>query len=127
MSEPQLRPHPWWLFWLPSWFWITISPCIYHPSNVDPAKWPAIVAHESVHLRQQAAGSKVWWFLRYIFSGKFRLTVEAEGYAAEIILDRQIYAPLVAVRALDEAAAALAGWPYFWAAPDAEYARQVIV
>lgn len=81
---PDLKPLPRWVSrLLPSGTWVTLSPTIYHPRDVDPAAYPHVILHEHVHLRQQASGL-LWWLLQYVLSRKFRLEAEAEAYAVEI-------------------------------------------
>jgi hypothetical protein len=120
----DLKPRPWWLFWLPSWFWITLSPTIYHPKGVHPGQWPEIVAHERVHLRQQGAAASLWrWYLRYATSRAFRLAMEVEAIAEELAVVKWRNSPEAWERSLDEWAEALASWTYLWAARNELHAR----
>lgn len=48
------------------------------------AKSVALLQHELVHVRQQVWDGKWRFFLRYIFSGKWRLKYEAEAYTTNI-------------------------------------------
>lgn len=124
MSEPRLCPKPWWLRLVTSpGTWVTLSPIIYHPASMPPRLFPGLVAHETVHIWQQESTGK-WRFLwRWFTSKRFRLAVEAEGIAAEILaahpFDR---APLVTAYA-----DLLAGRMYFWAARTPMDARCAIV
>ena len=106
---------PWYLFWVPKGFWITISPNVYYPDTVtDLSQWKHVVAHENVHLKQQVLHNKYIWFLKYIFIPSFRLQMEAPAMGMEAYILETLYRnnPLP-----DEQANAqsLADWKYLWA------------
>ena len=124
----MLKQHPWWLFWLPSRFWITLSPNIYYPKGENPNYYPAIIAHESVHLKQQSSGNLLKWYLKYVFSRKFRLQMEAEAYAVEVKYQLEAFPwdPAFSDRVLVCAARSLAKWSYMWAAKSQEAAEAAI-
>lgn len=128
----MLKPHPWWLFFIPSYFWITLKPNIYHPKGTDPLQFPAVVAHETVHLSQQSEGNLFMWYLKYAFSRKFRLQMEAKAIAVEIKFYQNLYPwdvdPVTnfAERNLQSYADALSSWNYFWAASSKEKAAEAI-
>ena len=110
----RLKPFPCWASWaIPTGFWMTLAPTIYHPRDVDPSDFPSIILHEQVHLRQQASGL-LWWLLRYVLSRKFRLKAEAEAYAVEI---NSLPLTVQAAR-LVEAGKMLSGSLYFRCASD---------
>ena len=115
MTTPMLTPRPWWLIWLPANAWMTLTPRIFFPAGIDPTLFPEIVAHEEVHIRQQADGL-TWWVVRYLFSRSFRLQAEAEGYAAEIHYLSSHGAQQAANDATDNAVNELSGPGYCWAA-----------
>lgn len=68
---------------LPADWWVAISPCIYHPRAIDPMKWPTVVAHEEVHIRQQDGYGLVRWLWRYGVSREFRFEQEVEAMRVE--------------------------------------------
>lgn len=113
----MLTPRPWWLFIFPRYFWVTINPHIYYPSYLENVEqgYPHIIAHESVHIKQQSQGNALWWYLKYIFSGKFRLAMEAEAIAAEITYDQTHYDANYARKAFENYCSALSSWNYMWA------------
>jgi hypothetical protein len=121
----MLKPHTWWLFWLPRNFWITISPNIYYPKGIDPKRYPEIIAHETVHLKQQSTG-KYKWILKYIFSRQFRLAMEAEAIAKELQYDNLHFNPSVAPQSLASYGEALSSWNYLWAAKSKQAAIDAI-
>ena len=41
---------PWWLFMIQPGCWVTLSPNIYYPKGTDPARYPNVIAHETIHL-----------------------------------------------------------------------------
>lgn len=128
MTPHRLRVKPWWLRLVTApWQWVTFSPTIYHPDTRDPASFPALVAHEAVHLRQQEAYGRWAWAWRYLWSPSFRLSQEVEGIAAEVLTSPIILrASLVGCYASQ-----LAGADYriFWrpAARSADEARGAIL
>ena len=106
----QLEPRPWWLFWLGKDRWLTLSPTIYHPANINPQGLPALVAHEETHLRQQSQRKAVW-LLRYLLQPSFRLSQEAEAIAVEVSHYTQEQAAWV----ISWYAQALSSHLYLWA------------
>jgi hypothetical protein len=111
-----MKPKPWWLFFTPGGFWVTLYPTIYYPKGCDPQAMPKVVAHERVHLEQQQAMGLWSWLLRYCLMPKFRLSQEAEAIAAEQPNELTI----------EWYARALASWRYLWAAPSPASAEVVI-
>lgn len=82
----MLKVKPWWLRILtPAFTWVTFHPTIYVPRGVDAFSFPEILAHEKIHLRQQEEVGKWRYLWRYLTSAPFRLRMEAEGVAAEIL------------------------------------------
>jgi hypothetical protein len=121
----MIRPKPWWLRCVtPGYSWVTITPDIYHPEDVDPDGFPAIVAHENVHLTRQQAAGKWTWLWRYAASRTFRLREEALGIAAEI---RATASPIHQRNLLESYSDALAGRAYWWAAGSPAEARVAIL
>ena len=53
---------------------------IYNPSRIDVP--PCLIAHETVHSRQQGSDPDGWW-RRYIDDLEFRLREEVEAHRAE--------------------------------------------
>jgi len=81
----MFKPKPFWLRWFtPKGAWVTITPNIYVPDGVDPYSYPAVIAHEEIHIKQQNAYGKYRWLLTYVLSKKFMLEQEAEGIAMEL-------------------------------------------
>jgi len=50
----MIKERTWWLFWVGKGRWITLNPYIYYPKGINPEQYPAIIAHERIHLIQQA-------------------------------------------------------------------------
>jgi hypothetical protein len=117
----KIKPRPWWLFWLGSGRWITISPNIYHPRNISPGDFPALIAHEQTHLVQQGA-HRVSWIVRYLLSPSFRLSQEAKAIAVELAC----YDPSFSEGVLSYYAKDLASSAYLWAAKSEAAARTAI-
>ena len=85
----MLKPRPWWLWWLSETTWMTIDESIYHPRNIDPTKFPWLVAHEEVHVKQQEEIGWVIWIYKWLTDKNFRLTQEAAGIAKELSISGQ--------------------------------------
>lgn len=122
----MLKPKPWYIP-IPSYFWITITPHIYHPKGIDPNQFPNIIAHENIHLSQQAIGNKYLWYLKYIFSRSFRLNMEARAIAAELDYDNLHNNTDAARRGLEGYVDALTSINYTWAASSKDIARKMIL
>ncbi len=58
----------------------TYGPTIHakYPEKVTPD----IIAHESVHIRQQGGDPAAWW-MKYLYDPHFRLAQEIEAYRAQ--------------------------------------------
>lgn len=80
----NIKPRPWWLFFLGRDYWVTISPNVYHPKGVNPGLWPAIIEHETAHIWQQARYGLLRFLWRYIWSRQFRYDMEIEACRAEL-------------------------------------------
>lgn len=80
----MLKPKPWWMFPTGKNTWITIYPDIFFPEREDPERYPAIIAHETVHLvSQKAVGVKRWlWY--YFTSKRFRFDEEVTAMRVEL-------------------------------------------
>lgn len=113
-----LRPKPWWLRLVtPRWFWITLNPRVYYPKGVNPWTNTAIVAHEQVHLVQQARTGLLAYLLRYWIQPSFRLAVEVEAMAVELRWMEGKGVPSADVQTrFEECVRQLSGKAYFWAA-----------
>ena len=86
------KNRPWYLFWAPSTFWITVSPNVYYPENIQNFdQWRHLVAHEIVHLKQQIEHNKYLWFFKYIFWPPFRSAMEYEAMGMQAYILRAIY------------------------------------
>ncbi|MCL1893511.1 MAG: hypothetical protein FWG02_04640 [Holophagaceae bacterium] len=80
-----LHPKPWWLkVATKKWQWLAFDPKIYHPPNLNPQDYPAIIEHEKTHLSQQRERGKYRWFIKYVASRKFRLSQELEPIVVEL-------------------------------------------
>lgn len=123
----MLKNRPWWLFIFPRYFWVTITPHIYHPKGINPEIYPEVVAHETTHLTQQANGNTLLWFLKYLFIRSFRLEMEAHAISVELAYDREHFKPIVATVSLQEYSIALSSWRYMWAASSPAIARDNIL
>jgi len=121
----MLKIRPWWLFFIPAGNWVTLSPWIYYPAGTDPAKYPNVVAHEHVHLQEQAGGLLAW-VLHYLASRSYRLDMEARAYAAESQCCRALGDSDLAASTITQAASALASWSYLWAASTPAQAEAAI-
>lgn len=125
----MFRPHPLLLRCairlgiLPPWIWITWSPNVYHPVDLDPEQFPGVQAHERVHLAQQE-GHRGRWLWRYVTRRSFRLHQEAQGIAVEILAARD---PIQQRSILESYVEALAGRSYWWAAESPAEARAAIL
>lgn len=80
----SIKPRPWWLFFLGSRYWVTISPHIYHPKGVNPSLWPSVIEHETQYLGQQSRIGLVKFLWRYIWSRQFRYDMEIPACRAEL-------------------------------------------
>ncbi len=58
----------------------TYGDTIYNPSG--GVLTPELLAHEAVHIRQQAEGVEAWW-VRYMEDAQFRLEQELEAHRIE--------------------------------------------
>ncbi len=119
----MLKARTWWLFWLPKYFWITITPNIYYPSNIDQLKlcisYKHLIAHENAHLKQQK-NNKLSWFLKYFFSASFRLKMEVEAMGMESYIAEKYYNLTYATDCLLNNAGNLSSHFYFWCASYSE-------
>ena len=80
-----IQQKPWWLFWLGSNFTITLSPYVYTPDDVymNEKDYTDIMVHENVHLHQQEDTGKWVFYLKYLFSSKFRYDMEFAAYMTQ--------------------------------------------
>lgn len=53
---------------------------------LTPYNQQSLMTHETTHLRQQKDAGIIW-FIKYIFSKKFRLAQEVEAYGAQAKMD----------------------------------------
>jgi hypothetical protein len=81
-----------------------------------------MVAHERIHLLQQAQMGLLAFLRRYVFNPAFRLECEVEAMSAELVR----LAPAARPGILEAYARDLAGRPYFWAAPSMEAAFEAL-
>lgn len=115
MVESVVRPKP-------KWFAVgTDDSCVvfFKQIWVGSALWPdpprEVIAHARVHLLQQLHCGQWKWLLRWLFSKKWRLQYEAEGFAVQVKLNPQ---------ALTGAVVALSGPRYrHCASPEEAQAR----
>lgn len=108
----MLKPKPWWLrLTTGSSVWVTIYPDIFYPQqSTPPDQYPAIIAHETVHLAAQKAVGVKRWLWRYFTSKRFRFDEEVTAMRVELTYrtaDDRI------VR-MDEMARQLSSSMYFW-------------
>lgn len=122
--QPPFRDKPWYLAIFTAGRWVTTYPHINLPNNTDPAKFPWIVAHESVHLRQQKATGLWKWLWKYYTSRTFRLDQEAEGAAAEYL--EQVRENRNATQVLQNYAEFYTSIAYLWAAKSQTEALEVL-
>ena len=122
--QPPFRDKPWYIAIFTSGRWVTTYPYINLPDNTDPAKYPWIVAHETVHLGQQKAMGFYKWLWKYYTSRAFRLDQEAEGAVAESrYLAAHGYDGNVCLQNYAEEFASVS---YLWAAKSEEAAMAVL-
>jgi len=119
----MLKERTWWLFWLGENTWITLSPNIYYPKGIDVNRYPHVIAHEKVHIRQQSQGSYLGWMWKYLTSKSFRLQQEAEAYGIQIRFERENN---IQTNTLENAAINLSGEMYRYAAASKEEAIEAI-
>jgi len=118
-EQVTFKGYPWWLFWLPAGYTITLSPNIYTDSSrfgTDPQSITDLVytgQHEIVHVRQQAAMGRWKFFLKYVFSRNFRYSQELPAYIAQFQWELDTHRPVTASN-IKEVAAALSSWTYLW-------------
>jgi hypothetical protein len=123
LARMLLKPKPWWLRAVTQPYqWVTIHPVVYYPLDKDPQQYPALIAHEAVHLAQQSATGLVKWLSRYASDRAFRLQQEVEA----IIVELSHYPEDMREHVLIGYAASLAGRDYCWAAKSKEDAEQAI-
>ena len=118
------RDKPWYLAIFTAGRWVTVYPYINLPSDTNPSDFPWIVAHESVHLKQQQAMGVGKWMWRYFTDRAFRLDQEAAGAVAEY--KEQVAENRNADHVLLNYADDFASSAYFWAASSPEAAMTVI-
>ena len=82
----------------------------------NPNDYPQIEAHERVHLRQQSQANLWSWYFSYVFNGSFRLKVESEAVAEEVIYCQEHLGKNLADWTLLNYAKMLSGWQYLWCA-----------
>jgi hypothetical protein len=72
---------------LPEWFnaWgLTIAPFIFIvPQHIDDA---ALIAHETVHYKEQLKWLVIPWWIAYLVSSDFRKNAEVRAYKKQISL-----------------------------------------
>lgn len=81
--QAPFRLKPWYIGIFTSGRWVTTYPWINLPKNTNPDDFPWVVAHETVHLKQQKAMGFWKWLFKYYAHKSFRLDQEAAGAAAE--------------------------------------------
>jgi hypothetical protein len=111
----SIEKKPWWLFWVPVDYAITLYPIIYVGSELyeDTKDNMHRFIHESVHLRQQKDNRwKFYW--KYIVSRKFRYSVELEAYLAETQYQKDSKAYFNIAWFVDYVASQLSSWHYLW-------------
>lgn len=114
-----LQPKPFWLRWVTApGTWVTLAPTIYHPAHMLPQDFPALVAHETVHLQHQESLGKWLWLWRWFTNRSFRLFVEVDGIAAEVLATP----PALREQLVKAYARDLAGSMYFHAAKSVDEA-----
>lgn len=110
-----VKERPWWLFWLLPGFRITLSPYVYVPKEVlsSPVDLMDTCVHEQVHLQQQSTG-KWKFYMRYIFSRKFRYASELAAYTTEFqhYIDQRRDGNIRQL--IEQAATNLSSFPYLW-------------
>lgn len=108
----KVLPKPWWLFWLPSDFCITIDPYIYLPKKLydDPVSRLDIMIHEHVHLVQQQ-DHPFKFYLKYVFSKSFRYEAELQAYSVQL---RYLSWKLGTDLDYSGIAKDLSSWRYLW-------------
>lgn len=128
---------PWWLKPFSGDTWtITIWPNIYPEAaywdNPNDPKWVPLIAHEMVHLKQQAGTTTFypwgklkswWWELGYLLFKNVRLAAELPAYAKEIQTAKPDDRDWRYWQAVHE----LAGPGYGHCAPDEDFAAQAIL
>lgn len=102
--------------------WVTWNGTIYHARTVDPAKFPEVIAHESVHARRQQEQGWWGWIFRYCFSRPFRLREEALAIVVELQARPEEHREFYRDAYADE----LSGISYFWCASSREAALRAI-
>jgi hypothetical protein len=107
----MLKPKPWWLKAVTgSDVWVTTYPDIYYPEQDNPDLYPALIAHETVHLASQKAVGVKRWLWYYFTSKRFRFDEEVTAMRVELTYrtteDRIIRT--------DEMARQLSSRMYFW-------------
>lgn len=121
-------PKPWYLDLITRPYqWVAWNGTVYHPAGLNPDHFPALVAHESTHLKQQTNVGKWRWLWSYLTDAHFRLCQEAEGIAVEAFRTPTILRESLITRY----AAQLSGNDYRVfgkpASPDYETARYAIL
>lgn len=113
----RLAPKPWWLRWSDKGTFITLRTIFCPPEAYDlPEAWRHVLAHEAVHVRQQQELGLVRFLWRWLTNRKARLTLEAEGYAAQICHLRRSRGMIAAAEEHLWAAGRLASRSYLCAA-----------
>lgn len=124
MEDFILQPKPWWLkIATKKWQWVAIEPKIYHPPNLNPFDYLAIIEHEKIHLIQQRSVGKGKWFVKYIMSKKFRLIEELEPIVVELSNTPLIARKQLAIKYAHD----LSGSPYHRASNSFEIALELII
>jgi hypothetical protein len=122
--EAPFRLKPWYIGIFTAGRWVTIYPYINLPRDRDPNDYPWVVAHESVHIKQQGDMGLWKWLWKYFTNRAFRLDQEAEGVVAEY--QAQVSENRNASMVFPNYASALSSIDYFWAARSTEEAMEAL-
>ena len=85
IRDMRLRRKPWYLRILTGDYWVALGNTVYYPRHIDnPHDYPAVLAHEREHLRQQADTPIIWWLAKYLLSRTFRYKCELSAHVSEL-------------------------------------------
>jgi hypothetical protein len=88
----------------------------------DPESRPDLIAHETVHLKQQNAMGRNKWLWKYITSRAFRLDQEGDAIIVEALSTPQRRYEYV----IEDYAELLSSSTYWWAASSESAAKAVL-